>query len=138
MILRLKVIWQNVYNYPMYPRDEEACPDKVFVYLDNGAKGGYDWTCFFKKHNKSVFFDSFGWQLDKILFTQSLKPVVYQNCEKQHKNSRLFGTYCLYFSYLINRMSFYDAVLKFYFDQIHLPINVLGSTSGNTEIIHEK
>ena len=71
---------------------------------------------FIVKDNKSFYFDLFGGQPDKFLSNQLPKPIIYHNYEIQDINSKLCGSYSLYFFYLIERMNYYDAVLKMYFD----------------------
>ena len=106
---------QNIYNYTIYPRHSKIYLDKGFVNLDNGSQGGTHWTCFIVKGNKSYCLDSFGGQLDKFLLNRLPKPIMYHNYKIQDINSRLCGSYCLYFFYLIERMNYYDAILKIYF-----------------------
>ena len=107
---------QRVYNYPIYPRDSKIYSDKGFVNIDNGAQGGTHWTCFIVKDNKSYYFDSFGGQPDKFLLNQFTKPIIYHNYKIQDINSKLCLSYCLYFLYLIERMNYYDTVLKLVFE----------------------
>ena len=70
---------QEVYNYPIYPRDSKIYSDKGFGNIDYGSMGGSHWTCFILKDNKSYYFDSFGGQPDKFLLNQLPKPITYQN-----------------------------------------------------------
>ena len=107
---------QKIYNYPIYPRDSKIYSDKGFVTIDNGLMGGSHWTCFIVKDNNSYYFDSFGGSPDKFLLKQLPKTIIYHNYKIQDINSKLCGSYCLYFFYLIERMNYYDAVLKMYFD----------------------
>ena len=107
---------QRVYIYPIYPRDSKIHSHKGFVNLDNGSQGGTHRTCFIVKDNKSYYFDSFGGQPDKFLNNQIPKPIIYHNYKKQDINSNLCGSYCLYFFYLIERLNYYDTILKMYFD----------------------
>ena len=107
---------QRVYDYPIYPRDSKIYSDKGFVNIDNGSRGGSHWTCFIVKGNKSYYFDSFGGAPDKFLLNQLPKPIIYHNYKIQDINSKLCGSYCLYFFYLIERMNYYDAILKVYFN----------------------
>ena len=109
---------QRVYNYPIYPRDSKIYSDRGFVNIDDGRMGGSHWTCFIVKDNKSYYFDSFGGQPDKFLLKQSPKPIIYHNYKIQDINFNLCGSYCLYFFYLIERMNYYDAILKMYFESI--------------------
>ena len=106
---------RRVYNFPIYPRDLKIYSDKGYVNIDNGSQGGTHWTCFIVKDNKSYYFDSFGVQPDKVLLKQLPKPIIYHNYKIQDINSNLCGSYCLYFIYLIERMKYYDAILKMYF-----------------------
>ena len=106
---------QKIYNYPIYPRDSKIYSDKGFVNIDNGAQGGSHWTCFIVIDNKSYYFDSFGGAPDKYLLNQLPKPIIYHNHKIQDINSKLCGSYCLYFFYLIERMNYYDTILKMYF-----------------------
>ena len=107
---------QKVYNYPIYPRDSKIYSDEGFVNIDNGSQGGTHWTCFIVKDNKSYYFDSFGGQPDKFLLNQLPKPITYHNYKLQDINSKLCGSNCLYFFYLIERMNYYDSILKLVFE----------------------
>ena len=109
---------QKIYNYPIYPRDSKIHSDKGFVNKDNGSQGGTQGTCFIVKDNKSYYFDSFGGQPDKFLLKQLPKPLIYHNYKIQDINSKLCGSYCLYFFYLNERMNYYDAILKMYFESV--------------------
>ena len=97
---------QRIYNYRIHPRDSKKYSDKAFVNIDNGAQGGTHWTCFIVKDNKSFYFDSFGGQPDKILLNQLPKAIIYHNYKIQDINSKLCGSFSLYFFYLIERMYF--------------------------------
>ena len=107
---------QNIYNHPIYPRDSKIYSEKGFVNIDNGSQGGTHWTCFIVKDNKSYYFDSFGGAPDKFLLNQLPKPIIYHNYKIQDINSKLCGSYCLYFFYLIERMYYYDTILKLVFE----------------------
>ena len=107
---------QKIYNYPIYPRDSKIYSDKGFVNIDNGFQGGTHWTCFIVRDNKSYSFDSFGGTPDKFLLNQLTKPIIYHNYKIQDINSKLCGSYCLYFFYLIERMNYYDTILKLVFE----------------------
>ena len=107
---------QKIYNYPIYPRYSKIYSDKGFVSIDNGFLGGTHWACFIIKDNKSFYFDSFGGQPDKFLLNQLPKPIIYHNYKIQDINSQLFGSYCLYFFFLIERMNYYDTILKLLFE----------------------
>ena len=107
---------QSVYNYNIYPRDSKLYSDKGFVNIDNGSMGGSHWTCFLIKDKKSYYFDSFGGQPDRFLLNRLPKPIIYHNYKIQDIDSKLCGSYYLYFFYLIERMNFYDTIPKMYFD----------------------
>ena len=107
---------QKIYNYPIYPRDSKIYSDKGFVNMDNGSRGGTHWTCFLVKDKKAYYFDSVGGQPDEFLLNQLPKLKIYHNYKIQHIDSKLCGSYCLYFFYLIDRMNYYDAILKMYFN----------------------
>ena len=106
---------QKIHNYPMYPRDSKTYSDRGFINIDNGSLGGTHWTCFIVKYNKSYYFDSFGGHPDKFLLKQIQKPIIYHNYKIQDIKSKLCGSYCLYFFYLIERMNYYDTILKLVF-----------------------
>ena len=111
---------QGIYNYPIYPKDSKIYSERGFVNVDNGSMGGSHWTSFIVKDNKSYYFDSFGGQPDKFLLNQLPKPIIYQNYKIQDINSILCGSYCLYFFYLIERMNYYDTILKLVFEELQL------------------
>ena len=106
---------QKYYNYPIYPRDSKIYSDKRFVNKDNGYRGGTHWKCFILKCNKSYYFVSFDGHLDIFLPNQLPKPLLYHIYKIQDINSKLCGSYCLYFFYLIERMNYYDSILRRYF-----------------------
>ena len=76
--------------------------------------GGSHWTCFLIKDNKSFYFDSFGGQPDKFLLKHIPKPKTYRK-KIQEINSKLGGSYFVYFFCLIERMNYCNAFLKTYF-----------------------
>ena len=88
---------QRIYKYHIYPRDSKIYSDKVFVIIDDGSQGGSHWLCFIIKDNKSYYFDSVDGQPDKFLLNQLPKPIVNHNYKIQDINSKLCGSYCLYF-----------------------------------------
>ena len=106
---------QRNYIYPLYPRDSKILTDKRFVNIDNGSQGGTHLNCFYIEENKSYCFDSFGGQPDEFLQNQLYKPIMNLNFKLQDINSKLCGSYCLYFFYLIERMDYYDTILKICF-----------------------
>ena len=88
---------QRVFNYPIYRRDSKKYPDRVSVNFDNGQLGGIHWVCFIVKNNKAYYFDCFGGAPNKFLLNQLSKPIKYHNYRIQDINSRLCGSFCLYF-----------------------------------------
>ena len=107
---------QKIYNYPIYPRDSKIYSDKGFVNIDSGYQHGTHWVCFIVKDRKSYYFDSFRGSPDKFLLKQLPKLIIYHNYKIQDINSQLCGSYCLYFFYLIERMNYYDTILKLVFE----------------------
>ena len=107
---------QKVYNYHVYPKTSKIHSDKGFVNIDDGRLGGTHWTCFILKDNKSFYFDSFGGAPDNFLLNQFPKPILNHNYKIQDITSKFCGSYCLYFLYLIERMNYYDAILKLVFE----------------------
>ena len=107
---------QKIYNYPIYPRDSKIYSDRGFINIDKGSQGGSHWTYFIVKVNKSYYFDSFGGQPDKYILNHITKSIIYHNYKIQDINSKLCGSYCLYFFYLIERMNYYDTILKLVFE----------------------
>ena len=67
---------------------------------------GTHWTFFYIKDNESFYFESFGQAPDKFLLPQLPKPITYHKYKNQDINSRISGTYCLYFFYLIEVMDY--------------------------------
>ena len=106
---------KRVYNYPIYHRDSKIYSDNGFVNIDDRSQGGTHFCVFYVKNNKSLYFVSFGFQPDNFLLNQLPKPIKYHNYKTQDINSQLFGSYCLYFFYLIERMDYYDTIPKLYF-----------------------
>ena len=106
---------QRVYFYQIYPRDSKVTTNKRFVDIDNGSMSGSHWTCFYVKDNRSFYLDSFGRTPDKFLLKQLPKPIIYHKNKIQYISSKLCGSYCLYFFVLIERMNYYDVILKRYF-----------------------
>ena len=88
---------QKVFNYSIYPQDSKIYSDEGFVNIDDGSMGGSHWTCFIVKDNKSYYFDSFGGQPDKFLLKQLPKSIIYHNYKLPNIDSKLCGSYCLYF-----------------------------------------
>ena len=109
---------QKVYNYPIYPRDSKIYSERGYINIDNGSQGGTHWCAFYVKDKRSYYFDSFGGAPDKFLLNQLPKPIIYHNYKTQDINSQLCGSYCLYFLYLTERMSYFNAILKMYFESI--------------------
>ena len=109
---------QKNYNYPIYPRDSKIYSDRGFIIKDNGSQGGTHWTCFIVQDNKLYYFDSFGGHPDRFILNRLPKPIIYHNYKIQDIYSKFCGSYCLYFFYLVERMNYYDAILKMYFESI--------------------
>ena len=109
---------QRVYNYEIYPRDSIITTNKVFIIIDDGFQGRTHWTSFYVKDNKSYYFDSFGGTPDKFFLKHLPKPIIYHNYKIQDINSKFCGSYCLYFFHLIERLNYYDAILKMSFESI--------------------
>ena len=78
--------------------------------------GGSHWCAFNVKNKQSFYFDSFGGAPDKILLQQLPKPITYHKYKTQDIISKLCGSYCFYLFYLIERMNYYDAILKLVFE----------------------
>ena len=110
---------QRIYNYPIYPRDSKIFSDKGFVNIEDGSRGGSHCTCFIVKDNKSYYIDSFGRAPDKFLLKQLPKPIIYHNYKIRGISSKLCGSFCLYFFHLVERMNYYDVILKMYFNTIN-------------------
>ena len=110
---------QKIYNYPIHLRDSKIYSHKGFVNIDDGSRGGTHWTCFIVKDNKSYYYDSFSGQPEKFLPKRVPKPIIYSNYKIQDINSKLSGSFCLYFFYLIERLNYYDPILKMYFNTIN-------------------
>ena len=92
---------QRIYNYPIYPIDFKTYSDNGSVSIDNGSMCGTHWTCFLIKDNKFYYFDSFGGTPDKFLLKHLHKPIIYNTYKIQDITSKLCGSYCLYFFYLL-------------------------------------
>ena len=82
---------QTVYIYPIYPRDSKIYSDRGFVNVDIGSQGGTHCTTLYVKNNKSINFDSFVGQPDKLLLNQLPKPIIYHFYKIQDINSKLCG-----------------------------------------------
>ena len=107
---------QKNHNYPIYTADSKIHSDRRFVNMGDRNSGGSHWCAFYVKNNKSFYFDSFGSHPDKFLIKQLPKPKIYHNYKIQDINSKLYGSHCLYFFYLFERMNYYDTISKIYFD----------------------
>ena len=79
--------------------------------------GKSHWVNFFfqMRNSKLFYFDSFGGALDEFLLDQIPKPKIYHIYFIQGKISRLYGSYCLHFLFLIEKREYYDAILRMYF-----------------------
>ena len=69
---------------------------------------------------------------DTFLPNQLPKPILYHDYKIIDMNSKVCSSFCLYFFDLIERMSFYDAVLETFFVPINMPINVFRNSSINS------
>ena len=107
---------QKIYNCARCPRDSKVYSDRGFVNTDNGSQSGTRWTYFIVEDNKSYYFDSFGGQPNTFLLNQLPKPITYHRYKIQDTNSKLRGSFCLFFFDLIERKNYHDAILKMYFD----------------------
>ena len=107
---------QRVHDCKTYPRDSKKYSDKRVVNIDDGRMVGRHWTCFILIDKKSYYFHSFGGQPDKFLLNHLPKPIIYHKKKIQDTNSKLCGSYCLYFFYLIEKLNYYDAILKLVFE----------------------
>ena len=47
--------------------------------------------------------------------------------------SELCGSFCLFFFYIIEKMDYYESVLKICFGELYMPISVLGNSSKSPE-----
>ena len=99
MILRMKMSYKEfiIFLYIINPKNFKIHSDKKFENNDNGEQQGTHWVCFQTKDNKSSLFDSFGGALDKFLLNQLPKSITYHNYKIQDINSKLCGSYFLYF-----------------------------------------
>ena len=96
----------------IYPRDSIINSTKGICNIDNGSQGGTHWVAF----EGSSYFDSFGGPPDQWLIKQLPKPIIYHNYIIQDIYSKMCGTYCLYFLYLLeNNVNYEDAVLNIFF-----------------------
>ena len=107
---------QKSYNYPIYPRDSKIFLDREFVKIDNGSQGGSHWTAFYVENKKSYYFDSFGGQPDKFLLNQLPKPTICHNYKIQDKKFQIMWLILFIPFYLIERMNYYDTILKLVFE----------------------
>ena len=67
---------------------------------------------FISNYYKSFYFDSFGGTLDKFLLKKLPKPEIFPNFKVQGFRNNLCVSYCLYFFYLLEKITYYDAILK--------------------------
>ena len=98
----MKVFYKKIINNLYTP--EIQYTDKGFVNIDNGSSGASHWTCFIVKDSKSYYYDKFGGAPKNYLLNQLPKPKIYHKYKIQEINSKLCGSYCFYFFYLIKRM----------------------------------
>ena len=89
------------------------------------------------KKSKSFCFDSFGKHPDTFQLNHLPKPMINHINNKAVMKSRLCGSCCLYFFYLIARMNCYDAILKMYFVLLNTPKLVFGNISKDFDHIND-
>ena len=107
-----KLSLANIKGVKIYPRDSQIKTTKGICNIDNGSQGGTHWVAF----EGSSYFDSFGGPPDQWLIKQLPKPIIYHNYIIQDIYSKMCGTYCLYFLYLLeNNVNYEDAVLNIFF-----------------------
>ena len=95
-----------------YPRDSIISSTKGICNIDDGSQGGTHWVAFYN----SKYFDSFGGSPDQWLIKQLPKSIIYHNYIIQDIYSKMCGTYCLYFLYLLeNNVNYEDAVLNIFY-----------------------
>ena len=109
---------ERVCKYKTYPRDSKMLTDKGLVNIDNRSQGGTHWTIFIVKDNNLYDFDSFGGQPENFLLNQLPPLIIYHSYKIQDINSKLCGSYCLYFFHLIERMISHDILLKMYSEKM--------------------
>ena len=95
---------KKVCNYSIYSRDSIITTDKGMVSIDNGSIEGTHWTCFYMKDNFS--FESIAVLPDNFSTNQIPKPITFYIYKTQDIDSKLCGTYCLYFFYPIESMDY--------------------------------
>ena len=102
----------KINDVEVYPRDSINNSTKGICNIDDGSQGGTHWVALYG----SKYFDSFGGPPDQWLIKQLPKPLIYHNYIIQGIHSKMCGTYCLYFLYLIeNNVNYEDAVLNIFF-----------------------
>ena len=107
-----KLSMANIKDVNIYPRDSQIKTTKGICNIDDGSQGGTHWVAF----EGSSYFDSFGGPPDQWLIKQLPKPIIYHNYIIQDIYSKMCGTYCLYFLYLLeNNVNYEDAVLNIFF-----------------------
>ena len=98
----------NIKDVNIYPRDSQIKTTKGICNIDEGTH----WVAF----EGSSYFDSFGGPPDQWLIKQLPKPIIYHNYIIQGVHSKMCGTYCLYFLYLLeNNINYEDTVMNIFF-----------------------
>ena len=110
-ILRIKVIPKN-FKTIQYIIETKTTTNNGFVNIDNGTMGGIHWVCFYKKFRKSNYFVSFGGPTNISVLKQLPEPITFPNLKSQDTKSRLCGKYCLHFLHRLERLVYYDALMK--------------------------
>ena len=106
---------QRVYNYPMFTWDSKIYSIEGFVIIVDVSMSGSHWAAFYVEINESLYFDSFGGHLDNFLLIQLPKPKPFNIYETRDNISHLWGSHCLYFFYLIEKVDLFDAISIMYF-----------------------
>ena len=70
------------------------------------------------KQKKFCYFDCFGGSADKFLHNQRPQSITFQSFKIRDVNSKICGTFCLYFFFLTERMDQNNAVLKSCFGKL--------------------
>ena len=91
-----ETVLKNAYIFPFYPRVSNIYTSRgfVYIYIDSGEQGGFHWTCFYMRDNKSFYFVSFGRQPDKYSPKQLPKLITFPSYKLQHTDNKLCGVYC--------------------------------------------
>ena len=101
----------NIKGENIYPRDSQIKTTKGICNIDDGSQGGTHWVAF--TTSPESYFDSLGGPPDQWLIKQLPKPIIYHTYIIQGIHSKMCGTYCLYFLYLLEKnINYEDAVMN--------------------------